>query len=179
MLILVKPTRLSIRSSGVRRKKFRGVQGYCRPRGGPGGGGAPRTRDNFRNLQRIPYENCPKCNIFAYFAKTFQNPALNFRAFEREAQLVEEIFTKFWNFLMKVQYKNCIFIYFWENLLLQIELSEITSIFFYNFFRFGGGGLNPPTPTPSPPRVRHWSEACYGLTPGRNEIQRISSIYNA
>ena len=26
----------------------------------------------------------------------------------------------------------------------KIELSEITSFFYTNFFRFGGGGLNPP-----------------------------------
>ena len=41
--------------------------------------------------------------------------------------------------------------YFLENLCLKIETSEITSFFYNNFFRFGGGGFKPP----KTPCVRH------------------------
>ena len=37
-------------------------------------------------------------------------------------------------------------IYFFENLLLKIEPSEITPVFYNNFFGFGGGGNFPPSP---------------------------------
>ena len=65
-----------------------------RPRRGSGGG-APRTRENFRKLAKIPEENCKNCCIVGYFAKKLQNHALNFRAFGRKTQLVGEILRKF------------------------------------------------------------------------------------
>ena len=77
-------------SSGVRRKKIRGGVKV----GGPGAE-SPGRRRIFENLQKIPEENCKKCCIFAYFAKKFQNHALNFRAFGRKTQLFEEILRKF------------------------------------------------------------------------------------
>ena len=71
-----------------------------------------------------------------------------------------EILRKFWKFLMKILLKNGIFILFlilfFENLLLKIEPSEITPVFYNNFFGFGGGGF-PPSPWLLP-----WSK---GLSP--------------
>ena len=39
-----------------------------------------------------------------------------------------------------------IFLFFFENLLLKIELSEITPFFYNNFFGFGEGRNSPPLP---------------------------------
>ena len=44
---------------------------------------------------------------------------------------------------------------FWENLLLKIETSEITSLFYNNSFRFGGGG-GVHTPKPPPAYATVW-----------------------
>ena len=49
----------------------------------------------FEKLQNIPKVKCKNCCIFAYFAKKLQNHALNFRAFRRKTQFVEEILRKF------------------------------------------------------------------------------------
>ena len=43
---------------------------------------------------------------------------------------------------------NFLFLFFFENLLLKIELSEITPFFYNNFFGFVGGGDFPPFPHP-------------------------------
>ena len=55
--------------------------------GGPGAAKPPGRRRIFENLQKIPEENGKKCCIFAYFAKKFQNHAVNFCAFGRKTQL--------------------------------------------------------------------------------------------
>ena len=46
------------------------------------------------------------------------------------------------NSLEKLNFLFLFFIFF-ENLLLKIELSEITPFFYNNFFGFGGGGISP------------------------------------
>ena len=61
-------------------KKFRGAQGYCRPR-----------RREFSKTSEIFLRKLQKCSIFAYFAKDFQKHVLNYRAFGRKAQLVGQI----------------------------------------------------------------------------------------
>ena len=43
-----------------------------------------------------------------------------------------------------------LFLFFFENLLLKIELSEITPFFYNNFFGFRGGGEFPPFPLATP-----------------------------
>ena len=58
----------------------------------------------------------------------------------------------------EIFYENSIekfnFIFIFENLLLKIEPSEITPLFYNNFFGFGGGGF-PPFPPGSPlPYIR-------------------------
>ena len=50
------------------------------------------------------------------------------------------------NSLEKLNYLFFYFYFFFENLLLKIELSEITPFFYNNFFGFGGGGEFPPFP---------------------------------
>ena len=57
-----------------------------------GPGADPPDAGEFSKIcKKIPEENCKKCCIFAYFAKKFQNHALNFRAFGRKTQLFGEI----------------------------------------------------------------------------------------
>ena len=59
-----------------------------------------------------------------------------------------EILRKFWHFWWKFYRKiEFIIFYFFENLLLKLELSEITQ-FFYNIFFCFGGGFPFPLPTP-------------------------------
>ena len=53
--------------NGVRRKKFRGVQGYGRP----SRGAEPRRPENFRKFAQNSLRKLKKCSIFAYFAKKF------------------------------------------------------------------------------------------------------------
>ena len=49
-----------------------------------------------------------------------------------------------------------LFFIFFENLLLKIELSEITPFFYNNFFGFGGGEF-----PPFPPWLRPWIHLVY------------------
>ena len=49
------------RGSGVRRKKFRGVQGYVRPRRG--------SPENFRKFAKIFLEKIAKMHYFGLFFK--------------------------------------------------------------------------------------------------------------
>ena len=87
--------------SGVRRKKFRGVQGYGRLSRGCEGR-SPRTPENFRK--------CAKMQYFRQFCKEFQKPVLNFLAFGRKTQFVGEILRNFEDFWWK--FKKLNFIYF-------------------------------------------------------------------
>ena len=113
------------------------------------GGCAPRTPyENFRKFAKNSLRKLQKCRILAYFAKKFQNPALNFRWFRRKTQLVEEILRKFWNFLTKIQLKNWIFVYFWEKFVAKSRAFGNNIIFLQQFFRLGG--LNPLTPLRMP-----------------------------
>ena len=58
-----------ILTSGVRRKKFRGIQCYDRPRRGSGGG-VPRTPENFLKFaKKFLNKIAKKCIILAYFSK--------------------------------------------------------------------------------------------------------------
>ena len=74
--------------SGVRRKKFRGVQGYGRPCMGSGGGAPPGRRRIFENLQKYFLRKLQKCIILAYLSKKFNKPCVNFFAFGRKTQIV-------------------------------------------------------------------------------------------
>ena len=105
---------------GLRRKKFRGVQGRgSGPVRGPGSG-APRTPENFRKFAKNSRRKLQKMLYFRLFWKKFRNHALNFGAVGRKPQLFWENLRKFWNFLMKIQWKNWILSIF-ENLLLKIK----------------------------------------------------------
>ena len=146
------------------RKNFGGVQGYGRPRRGSRGG-APRTPENFRKFVKNSLRKLQKCSILAYFAKRFQNPALNFRAFGRKIQLVAKILKifdensisklKFYLFLGKFVAKN-------RNLGNNI-------IFLQQFFPLGGGGEGGLPPLA--PCVRH------GVIWITNENVKISLIF--
>ena len=123
--------------------------------GGPGGGAPPpRRRRIFENLKKF-MRKMAKMLYFRLFCKKFQNHAINLCAFGRKTQLVGKFWEIFENFWWKCNGKIEFFSIFWENMLLKIETSEITSLF-YNIFSGSVGGSNPPTP---PPCVRHWNEA--------------------
>ena len=87
-------------------------------------------------------------HYFCIFFKKFNKPFVTFlRVWTKNANCWE-ILRTFWKSLMKILLKNWIFILFFilffENLLLKIEPSEITPVFYNNFFGFGGGGNFPP-----------------------------------
>ena len=53
-----------------------------------------------------------------------------------ELQLVASFLRKYWNFFIKIELLNCIFIYSWERLLRKIVALEIPSFFNCFFFLF-------------------------------------------
>ena len=102
----------------------------------------------FEIFRNFTSENCKQCIILAYFSNMLTNYAFIFCAFGRKTQIVgkfSENFEIFWSkFYRKIEFFN--FFYFFENLLLKIELSEITPNFYNNFFRFWGVGEFSPPP---------------------------------
>ena len=110
----------------------------------------------FKNFPKKIAKNALFCHIFQ---KNLTNHSLIFCAFGRKTQIVG----KFWEFLMKILLKNWIFILFlifilffilfFENLLLKIEPSEITPVFYNNSFGFGGGEFPPFPPWLRPCRL--------------------------
>ena len=114
--------------NGVHRKKFRAFKVMAGLVGGQGAKPPPPTTDNFRKFAKNSLRKLKKGSIFAYFAKKFQNPALNLRAFGRKNTIgcgrVEKIFEE--NSIEKLNFYIVLGIF-----LLKIEPSEITS-FFYN-----------------------------------------------
>ena len=62
---------------------------------------------------------------------------------DEKPKLLENFEIFWWKFYWKIE-----FFIFFENLLLKIELSEITPFFYNNFFGFGGGGISPLSPPP-------------------------------
>ena len=94
---------------------------------------------------------------FCLFCKKNQNHAVNFCAFGQKTQMFGKFWEIFENFWWKFNGKIEFFSIFWENLLLKIETSEITSFFYNNFFPVRGGGFNPP-PSNTPSCVLHWSK---------------------
>ena len=90
-----------------------------------------------------------KTLYFSIFFKRFNKPMRSFFAVWTKNTNCCEILRKFWKFLMKIQLKNWILLWYLENLLLKIEPSEITQFFYNNFFGFGGGGNSLPSPPKS------------------------------
>ena len=84
--------------SGIRRKKFQGVQGYGRPRRGSGAE-PPRLRRIFENLQKDFLRKLQKMHYLAYFQKN-SKLCVKFCAFGRKTQLVGKFLRKF---LMKIR----------------------------------------------------------------------------
>ena len=90
------------------------------------------------NFEKFSSENCKKCIILAYFSNKLTNYAFILCAFRRIRKI------EFFIFLF-------LFFIFFENLLLKIELSEITPFFYNNFFGFVGENF-----PPFPPWLRPW-----------------------
>ena len=88
---------------------------------------------------------------FSIFFKRFNKPMRSFFAVWTKDTNCWEILRKIWKFLMKIQLKNWILLWFLENLLLKIEPSDITPFFSKDYFGFGGGEYSHPLPPLKPP----------------------------
>ena len=114
----------------------------------------------FRKFSKNFLRKFRKILVLAYLSKNLTNHALIFCAFGRKTQIVVkfwENFEIFWyKFLRKMEILFFLFLFFifFDNLLLKIELSEITPFFYNNFFGFGGGGISPLSP---------WLRPCFGV----------------
>ena len=79
--------------------------------------------------------------MLKFFARLDENPKL-LGTFEKILKFFDE------NSIEKLHFYSFLFLFFisFENLLLKIELSEITPFFYNNFFGFRGGGISPLPP---------------------------------
>ena len=111
---------------------------------------------NFAKIFKKSLQNIAKMHYFSIFFKKVNKPMRSFFAVWTKNTNCWEILRKFWKFLMKIQLKNWILLWFLENLLLKIEPSEITPFFYNNFFGFEGGGDFPP-PMISHYKLQIWS----------------------
>ena len=76
-----------------------------------------------------------KMLYFSLFCKEISKPCGQFlRVWTKNTSVWEILRNFWWKFNGKIEF----FSIFWEHLLLKIETSEITSLFYNNFFRFGG-----------------------------------------
>ena len=116
----------------------------------------------FQKFWNIFFGKLLKCIISAYFSNKLTISALGFCAFGRKTHIVRKFWDNFeifwWKFYRKIEFFIFYFYYlfFFENLLLKIELSEITPFFYNNFFRFREGGF-----PPFPAWLRPWSLSGY------------------
>ena len=105
------------------------------------------------NFWKFSSENCLKCIVLADFSNKLTNYALIFCEFG-QTQIVGKFWENFeifwWTIYRKIEFFILfIFIFiFFENLLLKIELSEITPFFYNNLFGFGGISSLSPLATP-------------------------------
>ena len=113
------------------------------------GGAEPPDAGEFSKICKRFLKKMQKIHYFGIFFEKFNKPCINF------SRVWTKTLWKCWKFLMKIQLKNWIFIYFWEKLLLKIELSGITSFFYNNFFRFMGGWTPLRTPLYGPTYQYH------------------------
>ena len=105
---------------------------------------------NYEKIFKRFLQKFVKMLYFSIFFKRCNKPMRSFFAVWTKNTNCWDILRKFWKFLMKIQLKNWILLWFLENLLLKIEPSEITQFYYNNFFGFGGGDSSPPLP-PLPP----------------------------
>ena len=103
--------------------------------------------ENFRNFWKFFFGKLQEMHYFRIFFKYVNKLCVHFLSVWTKNSNCWEILGKFWNFLIKMLRKIEFFIFFififFKNLLLKIELSEITPFFYNNFFGFGGGGISP------------------------------------
>ena len=126
-------------------KNFGGVQGRGSGLvGGPGGLTLPRTPENFRKFAKKFPKKIAKMLYFRLFCKKISKPCVTFSRVWTKNTIVWGNFEK----ILKIFDGNSIeklnFYLFLGKLLLKIETSEITSFFYSNFFRLGGGANPPP-----------------------------------
>ena len=136
-------------SSGVRRKKIRGVHGRGFGLVGGPGGGAPRTAENFRNFaKKFPKEIAKNVVFSPILQKNISKPCVNFSSVWTQNTIVWGKIEKSLNVFDENSMEKLNFFLFWEILLLKIESSELTSFFYNDFFLFGGGRFEAPNPPP-------------------------------
>ena len=104
-----------------------------------------------------------KIHYFSIFFKSVNKLCVNFLRVWTKNPNCWKFWEKFeifwWKFYRKIEFFY--FLFFFENLLLKIELSEITPFFYNNFFQFRGnfGGNFPPFPLATP-LLRHAPCGC-------------------
>ena len=103
----------------------------------------------FRKYSTVLLRKFQKCISVTYFSNKLTKHTLNFYAFGRKTQIVGKFWENFWwNFYRKME-----FLFYFLNLLLKIELSEITP-FSTTIFSVSGG---------FPPFPRAYALALYSL----------------
>ena len=105
----------------------------------------------FESFSKIFLRKLLKMHYLRIFFKRFNKPCVNFSRvwtknevlgnFEKNLKIFDE------NAIEKL---NIFIFYFFENLLLKIEPSEITPFFYNNFFRFRVGDISPLSPLATP-----------------------------
>ena len=110
-----------------------------------------------RKFSKIFIRNLLKMHYFCIFFQKFNKPLLNFlRVWTKNANCWA-ILRKFCKFLMIILFNNWMFIlflfsffFYFSKLLLKLEPSDITPVFYNNFFGFGGGEFPPFPPLATP-----------------------------
>ena len=134
-----------IRVSGLRRKRFLGVQGYGKPGSGSWGRG-PQTQEEFLNFAKIVRKL--KNIILAYLSQKFGSPALTLRSFWRKTQRFEEISRKsWWKCKRKIEFLRIFLNFVAKNRSLRTNI-----LFTPTIYSAWGGGRNPHEPLRTPLR---------------------------
>ena len=101
--------------------------------------------EDYRKFWKFLFGNLLKCIILAIFSNKLTNHAFIFARLDEKHKLLG-YFEKILKFIDEnsVETLNFYNFYFFENLLLKIEPSEINPIFLQQFFSNSGAGILPP-----------------------------------
>ena len=125
-------------------KNFGGFKVMAGLIGGPGGG-ATRTLENFRKFAKNSLRKLQRMQYFCLLCTKISKLCVKFSCIWTKNTIGCGNFEKILKFFGENSIENLNFCLFLEKLLLKIEPSEITSFFYNNFSRFGGGVDPPPS----------------------------------